>query len=417
MDYSNRVYVPQHTPSREVKSEAEHNQIIREATLAERRRLTGLMAQGAPISISVDERDKFKTAAELSISERAGLTKRDNGNEYVGYSLLELARQSLIKAGLPAAEARENSMQMCGRALQTSDFPEILGNVANKALFAGWDGAGETWQEWCGIQAISDFKPTSILAVSEGSSLDEIPEGGEYKYGKRTESKEVVQLATYGKVFAITRQALINDDLSALSDIPTMHGEMANRKIGDTAYSILSNNAPMGDGIDLFHADHSNLVASGSGAAPGVATIAAGILAMGTQKDLQGLRGLNIRPVFFLAPKALEGEAEVFFRSNQFSDSDTVATDSSLASSRVNPYSGTYFQRIYDARMDDDVATKWYLAANKKRTVNLYFLDGVQKPHLETQDGWNTDGAEFKVRIDCAAKVVDYRGLFQNYGS
>jgi len=282
MDYSNRVYVPQHTPSREVKSEAEHNQIIREATLAERRRLTGLMAQGAPISISVDERDKFKTAAELSISERAGLTKRDNGNEYVGYSLLELARQSLIKAGLPAAEARENSMQMCGRALQTSDFPEILGNVANKALFAGWDGAGETWQEWCGIQAISDFKPTSILAVSEGSSLDEIPEGGEYKYGKRTESKEVVQLATYGKVFAITRQALINDDLSALSDIPTMHGEMANRKIGDTAYSILSNNAPMGDGIDLFHADHSNLVASGSGAAPGVATIAAGILAMGS---------------------------------------------------------------------------------------------------------------------------------------
>ena len=396
---------------------SEQNEIIRQATLAERRRVSGLMAAGKPISISVDEMDKFKKGAELAISERAGLTKRDAGNDYNGYSLVELARESLRKAGLPTAEARENSMQMVGRALQTSDFPEILGNVANKALFTGWDGAAETWQEWCGIQTISDFKETSILAVSEGSSLDAIAEGGEYKYGSRTESKEIVSLGTYGKIFAITRQALVNDDLSALADIPTMHGEAASRKIGDVAYGVLSTNAAMGDGTALFHADHSNLVASGAGAAPGVATIGAGILAMGTQKDLQGLRGLNIRPVFFLAPKALEGTSEVFFRSDMFSDSDTVATDSSLASSRVNPYSGTYFTRIYDSRMDDDVATKWYLAANKKRTVNLYFLDGVQKPHLETQDGWNVDGAEFKVRIDVAAKAVDYRGLYQNYGA
>lgn len=370
-----------------------------------------------PATVQADERDKFRSAAMDSLLIRSGITPENpaaGADDLTGYSLREIARHCLQLAGQPVGG---HPLEMVGRAMTTSDFPYILANVANKNLFHGWETAEETWDEWCGTGSVTDFKTNYAPRVSEASDLDEIPEHGEYKYGKRTEAQESYSIATYGKLFALARQTIINDDLNALTDIPRAHGEAAARVVGDVAYAVLTGNSAMGDGTALFHADHNNLVASGSGAAPGVETIAAGVLAMGTQKDLQGLRSLNIRPRYFLAPKALEGTSEVFFRSGNFADSDTVATDSSLAATRANPYAGKYLTRVYDARLDDDDAAKWYLAAAKGKTVIIFFLNGIQKPYLETKQGWTVDGVEYKVRIDVGAKAMDWRGLYMNDGN
>ena len=371
-----------------------------------------------PITQGADERDKFRAAAQDSLIIRCGGILPENPAEgcrdLAGYSLREMARHCLRLANQPIGG---NPLEMVGRAMMSSDFPLILANTANKMLFEGWDTAEETWRVWCGVGSVSDFKTHTLPRVSETDDLDEVPEHGEYKYGKRTEASESYTIATYGKLFAITRQAVINDDLGALTDIPRGHGESANRKVGDVAYAVLTANAAMGDGVALFHANHSNFVDNGSGAAPGVETIAAGILAMGTQKDLQAKRRLNIRPEYFLGPKALEGTTEVFFRSERFVDSNTAATDSAFAATRVNPYSGEYFTRVYDARLDDDDAAAWYLAARKGKTVTIFFLNGQQTPYMETKQGWTVDGVEYKVRIDVGGKAVDWRGLYMNDGN
>jgi hypothetical protein len=331
-----------------------------------------------------------------------------------GFSLRELAREALRVAG---QSTRGHVLEMTGRAMTVSDLPNILANVANKSLFVGWETQEESWKTWAGVDTAPDFKAGEVSRPSEASNLDEVPEHGQYQYGKYTDAKETYQIATYGKLFAITRQTIINDDLGALSRIPTMHGEAASRKVGDVVYAVLTANAAMGDGVALFATGHSNYVANGSGAAPGNATIAAGILAMGTQKDLQGLRRLNIRPRFLIAPKALEGGTEVFLTSFQFSDHSTVATDSTFASTRTNPYAGSYFTRVYDSRLDDSDAAAWFLAADKGKTVVAFFLNGVTEPYLEQQSGWTVDGTEFKVRIDVGAKAIDWKGLYQNDGN
>jgi hypothetical protein len=41
----------------------------------------------------------------------------------------------------------------------------------------------------------------------------------------------------------------------------------------------------------------------------------------------------------------------------------------------------------------------------------------VQRPYLETRDGWKVDGVEYKVRIDAGAKAVDWRALYFNDGN
>jgi phage major head subunit gpT-like protein len=374
---------------------------------------------GGRATLITDEKDKFRAAAEGAVLIRAGIPgdhdKILGARDLAGYSLRELARHSLILAGRPHTGS---PLEMVGRALTSSDFPYILANVAHKSLFTGWETANETWREWCAVGSVSDFKTHYSPRIGEFSDLDEVGESEEYKYGARTEAQESYSVVTYGKLAAISRQAIINDDLNAITANFFGMGEAAARKVGDLPYAVLTANAAMGDAVALFDTStHANYLSSGHGAAPGISTLAAAFLSMGTQTDLSGLRRLNIRPQFFLAPMALMGVSEIFFKSEKFSDNSTEATDSTFASTRVNPYSGEVLKRIYESRLDDDSATKWYLAAAKGKTVTVFFLNGVQAPYMEQQAGWEVDGTEFKVRIDAGAKAMDWRGLYLNYGA
>jgi len=366
------------------------------------------------------EQDKFRAAAEHALILRAGMTiekPAPGAQELRGYTLVEMARECLRVAGL---DHHGSIKEMVGRALTSSDFPNILANLATKSMQQGWDDAQETWPIWTGEGSVSDFKTYYDNGLSEFDDLEEIPDSGEIKIGGFSEkSPETYKIASYGKKFKVTRVMIINDDLNALTALPAKRTEAANRKIGDIVYAVLTGNGNMGDGNALFDAtNHSNDAISGYKSAPGTANIAEAIRAMKSHKDIAGKRRLNIRPQYFLAPVSLEGSAEVFFRSERFSDSNTVATDSSLASTRVNPYAGNYFTRIYEPRLDDDSVTAWYLAGPKGRTVKVMFLNGQRGPILEmTQPGFSVEGFEYAVVIDVGAYATDYRGLYRNEGA
>lgn len=367
-----------------------------------------------------DARDKFRAAAEHGLILRAGFKvdkAAPGADELRGYTLAEMARECLRVSGI---NHRGTIKEMVGRAFTSSDFPNILANLATKSMQQGWDEAQETWPIWTGEGSVSDFKKYYDNALSELDDLEEIPDSGEIKQGKFTEkAPETYSIKSYGKKFKITRVMVINDDLNALTAMPAKRTEAANRKIGDVVYAILTANGNMGDGYALFDGtNHLNDAASGYKGVPGITAIKEAIRAMGVQKDIAGKRRLNIRPQFFLGPRSVEGTAEIFFRSGNFSDSNTVATDSSLASTRVNPYGGNYFNRVYDSRLDDDSETAWYLAGPKGKTVKVMFLNGQRGPILEMiQPGFSVEGFEYAVVIDVGAYAYDYRGLYRNEGA
>ena len=287
------------------------------------------------IVMGEDAKDKFRSAAEDALALRSGNFKIEKpapgAHDLRGYTLVEMARECLRVSG---RDHHGNAKEIVGRALTTSDFPNILANLATKSMQQGWDDTTETWPIWTGEGSVSDFKTYSENGLSEFDDLEEIPDSGEIKTGSFDEKPpETYKIASYGKKFKVTRVMLINDDLGALTKMPAKRAEAANRKIGDVVYAVITGNGNMGDGHAIFDATyHSNDAISGVKGVPGITPIAAAILAMGTQKDIKGLRRLNIPAKFYLAPKALEGVSEIFFRSGNFSDSDTVATDSSLAS-------------------------------------------------------------------------------------
>lgn len=366
------------------------------------------------MEIGADARDKFRSAAEGSLIIRAaspGLVlsdqHRQNGaRDLAGFSLRELAREALRVAGQPITG---NPLEMVGRALTSSDLPTVLGNIANLSIMEGWEAAGETWGAWCGTGSVSDFKVHTMARVGESDDLDEIPEDGEYKRGSESEQKEQYQVVTFGKLFSISRQGIINDDLGLLTDKPRSMGEAAARKVGDLPYAVLIANANMGDGVALFHtATHKNLAAGSDKGLVDVPKLGVAEAAMGMQKDIRGKRRLNIRPQFFLSPLTQKASSEQFFRSSM------IGTQASP--NITNIYGGDYFTRVYEPRLDDSSTKAWYLAGPKGKTVIVFFLNGNQTPYMETKQGWNVDGVEFKVRIDAGAKAKDWKGLYKNPG-
>jgi phage head maturation protease len=358
------------------------------------------------IEMGESSAEKFVTMAEDAIAFRAGIAGKDaKPTELCGYTLLEMARKSLELRGVRTSGLDKRELVARAFTHSSSDFPKLLENNSRKAMLRGYEESEEVFQQFTRSGNLSDFKTHSRVGLGVFNSLDEIPESGEYKHGTIGERAESIQLATYGKLFSITRQAIINDDLTAFTEIPRKMGRAAARTVGDLVFNIINNNPAMSDGTALFHASHSNL---GSAAAPSAATVGAGRTAMRTQKD--GPATLNISPSYFLVPAALEDTARVLMAS----ETDPSQTNSK----KPNPVRNAA-EVIVDARLDAASLTAWYLLADPNRfdTIEVGYLDGVAAPFLDQQDGWTVDGVEYKVRIDAAASPLEFRTMYKNPGS
>lgn len=367
-----------------------------------------------------DAFDKFKRAAGLSLMARANMATPEEAAEVGktglrGHTLYELARRSLELVNVDTS--RFGKMELVGRAFTTSDFPTLLADVANKSMLKGYDEAPETWNVWAQTGSLSDFKTARRVTLSSFNDLELVNEDGEYRYGSFTDGGETITLATYGKLFAISRQAIINDDMGAFSRIPSAMGRAASRVVGDLAYGVITSNPLMSDGIALFAGtaigtQHGNLNIGGA-AALATAPIQQMRTAMGRQSDISGsATALNIRPSYLLCPMALEDTARVLMESNL--NPEEGGTTSFRAPNTIRNLANV----VTDARLDQDSVTRYYLAAGQQfDTIEVAFLDGNQSPMLEQQAGWSIDGTEFKVRIDVAAAPMEFRTWQRNDGA
>ncbi len=364
---------------------------------------------GSQIVMLDDARTQFRTGTLNAIMARAGLQKDDRANQYRGYSMMDVARECLAQAGVDV-RGKSKLDVVAAAFTSTSDFPLLLSNVAEKAMLNGYEEADETFQKWTSTGTLGDFKPGKRLDLNSFPALDKVAEGAEYKYAQVGERGETVQLATYGKLFSLTRQTIINDDLDAFSKIPMRMGRAAIRTIGDLVYAILTGNPTMSDGVALFHANHSNLAGTGTV----ISTASTDALRVAMAKQTAGGGPLNIRLAYLLTPVSLEGTARVVANS----EFEVGATSSTKNNTTPNSMRGL-FEVVSDARLDTASATAWYGAANSGATdtIEVSYLDGNQTPTLEQQGGWEVDGVDFKVRMDAGVAALDYRTMQKNPGA
>lgn len=363
--------------------------------------------KGVSVTMGEAESDKFRAAAQDAVLMAAGIPVADaapGAQELRGHSMVELARESLQREGLKANFG--DNMELARAAINsTSTFPAIMSNLANKSVMVGFNEAETTYQIWAGKGSNRDFKEAARYALSEAGNLELVPEGGQFQQDSLGEASARTKVATYGKLFSLTRQAIINDDLGLFSKIATKYGSAAKRLVNKMVYAQLTGNVKMQDNVALFDAKHGNVATTGE--ALSVKAIAKAITAMRRQKGITGDATLNITPKYLVVPPELEVTAYQIVNS-------TAAVDG-VNSSVVNPYKGR-FVVVADAELTDPDA--WYLVADASQhdTIDVTYLNGVETPRLETRQGFEVDGIEYKVAFDVGVDAIDFRGLYKNAG-
>lgn len=364
--------------------------------------------KGVSVTMGEAESDKFRAAAQDAVLMAAGIPVAEpapGANELRGYSMIEMARESLRRECDTKANFGDN-MEMARAAINsTSTFPAIMSNLANKSVMTGFNEAETTYQVWAGKGSNRDFKEAARVALSEAGNLELVPEGGQFQQDFLGEASARTKVATYGKLFSLTRQAIINDDLGLFSKIATKYGSAAKRLVNKMVYAQLIGNVKMQDNIALFDTKHGNV--AGTGEALSVKAIAKAITAMRRQKGITGDATLNITPKYLVVPPELEMTAYQIVNS-------TAAVDG-VNSGVANPYKGR-FVVVADAELTDPDA--WYLVADATQhdTIEVTYLNGVETPRLETRQGFDVDGIEYKVAFDCGVSALDFRGVFKNAG-
>jgi phage major head subunit gpT-like protein len=359
------------------------------------------------LTILREPRDGMRDAMEAYLLHRADPKKHKltdkRAAEYVGMSLLDLGRACLDANSVP--HRGKSRLEVVNAAMMsTSDFPELLANTANKSLRVAYQAYPSNWQSFTRVVPAADFKQISAVSIGDAPKLLEVGELGEFTRGKLTENAEKYALKTYGRVLSISRQAIVNDDMDALSRIPQMMGTAAAALVADLVYAILTDNAALSDSVALFHATHANL---GTGAIS-VASLSAMRAAMRVQTGPNALI-LNVTPAYIIVPAAIETTALQFLR----------AEINPNAASSANPFRGT-IDVIVEPRLDAASATVWYASAmpSQMDTIQVSFLEGQgEGPMIESRTGFDVDGVEIKCRMDVAAKAVEYRGLYKSTGA
>lgn len=363
--------------------------------------------KGVSVTMGEAESDKFRAAAQDAVLMAAGIHVAEaapGAQELRGHSMVELAREALQREGLKANFG--DNMELARAAINsTSTFPAIMSNLANKSVMVGFNEAETTYQIWAGKGSNRDFKEAARYALSEAGNLELVPEGGQFKQDSLGEASARTKVATYGKLFSLTRQAIINDDLGLFSKIATKYGSAAKRLVNKMVYAQLTGNVKMQDNVALFDAKHGNV--AGTGEALSVKAIAKAITAMRRQKGITGEATLNITPKYLVVPPELEMTAYQIVNS-------TAAVDG-VNSGVANPYKGRFIV-VTDAELTDPDA--WYLVADATQhdTIDVTYLNGVETPRLETRQGFEVDGIEYKVAFDVGVDAIDFRGLYKNAG-
>jgi hypothetical protein len=385
--------------------------IDRQATIEEARaeafqamRERGMAAAGIQTTHVRDHEDRegHRAAMSEALYARAtpSHTPSDRARQYVGMTIPDIARECLRAAGVSTTGLSNASVIERAGMHTTSDFPQLLGDTIGRSLRAAYQAAPSALRQLARQRTATDFRMQHRLSLSAGGfRLMRTNEAGEFKEGSLIEGGEAYKVETFGRIFSISRQALVNDSLGAFSDLPRTLGAAAAALEADVLARVVVDNPVMADGERVISAAHANL---GVPAAIDLDSLSAARLAMRRQRGPGG-EILNIVPRFLV----VSPEDETLAR-------QMTANVQAGATGDVNPFSD--LSVIIEPRLSEGA---WFVVADPATFDGLEyaFLEGEDGPQVVTENGFDVDGVRIRVRHDFGAGWVDWRGWFMNAGA
>lgn len=326
-----------------------------------------------------------------------------------GIGLQELLLEAAAMNGHSVRSIKSDMRGVLQAAFSTVTLPGILANVANKYLHASYSAVEQVWRTIAFTRSVSDFKANPSYRLNVNASFDEVT-NGILTLGSMSEESYQTQARTYGKMFVVNRQDIINDDLGALTQVPSQIGRSAGLKLNEVFWASFMNNAT------FFTAGRKNY-ATGVGTALSVDSLSQAEQLFMDQTDANGAP-IGIMPKVLVVPTALSAKAAVLVSSAE------LRPTSSSKDVIGNPHQGKFTVAtsayLGNASISGNSAAAWYLCAAPAElpVMEVAFLNGQESPTVETaQADFDHLGIQMRGFFDFGVTKLDYRGGVKMLGA
>ncbi len=348
-----------------------------------------------------------------------------DGSEFRGMSFLEICRALLELDGVGGL-VQMSKTQIIGKAMNhiprsgtaatrsgyapASDFSVLFENVMHKSMCAAYALQADTWRRFVGICEVEDFRDHNMFRSGSLGPLPVVAENAEYKNLAIPDGEKVaVSVQKYGATIAVTKHALLNDDMGALSGTAASFGATAGRTIEGAVYALLQLNSGLGPtfgAVPFFDAANNNI---GTAAALSVAALDADRVKMRAQRDISSNDYLDLNPSILLVPPALESAAKII-NTSAFDHDGTKLQ-------QPNAVRGMFTDIISSPRLTSSTR-RWLFSGLRAPAFVVAFLSGEgQGPVIETQSDFRTDGLSMKCRITFKVNPFDPKTAVVNAGT
>ncbi len=366
------------------------------------------------LNVEKDYREETLEAAHRGF-RRLGLQEvlilAANANGYQGRNRItpDNLREVLQCAFMPSIQAS---------AFSTVSLSGIMSNVANKELLEGFMEEDQSWREVAEIKSVSDFKTVTSYRMLDDMEYQKLGPNGEIAHGKLGEESFTRSADTYAKMFAITRQQIINDDLGALDDLRTRLGRGAARKFRRLFWETFLANSSFFTSARGNYIDGATTTLLVDGVGLQLAITAYRKLKSGDKKQVGKATSLGA-PDRLVVPPELEFAAQRLYQSTQV-NTGGAATAESVGNANI--HAGKYRPIVVNELSDSDYtgnsSTGWYLFGSILKPIVVSFLNGIENPTVESADAdFNQLGVQFRGYHDFGVNRTEWLSGVKSKGA
>ena len=308
--------------------------------------------------------------------------------------LIEAARANGYDG--PARIRDGNLREVIKAAFATHLISNVLSATYGKFLLAGYTAVESTWDMIASVRSVSDFKSVTGVRVNGGFDFEEVAGDGELKSADASDETRTIKAKTYGRISSLTRQDIINDDLGALSVLPTRLGRGAALKLNSVFWAE-------------FESSNSTFFSKESPAAGNALSLSSLKTATTSYRKLTDPDGkpLGVTPRMLLVPPELEITAA------ELMSGSLLITGENATRANVNVLAGRY-QVVPSSYLSS--ATTWWLVANPADlpAMEVAFLNGVRVPTVEQAEAdFNVLGVQMRGYFDFGVAKAESRGAYR----
>lgn len=274
-------------------------------------------------------------------------------------------------------------------ALSTSDlFVSATGDVLDRELLQQYAAVQAEWSGFASRTLVRNFKPKKLIDLMGGRTvLDRVPELTAYPGAEYDTREFAIQVAKYGRQFGFSWEAMINDDLDELMQIPGTFAQAAALTEDMVALEQIAN-VTTGAPNTAFFKDYSAVdgyVGTGLNTTPvaavlNQANLQTAVEAVRQRKDAEGNLIPAGRLILVVGP-AQEFTAKAILNATEIRD-----TSGNRTIVRPNDLRGTV-DLVVLSRL---AGNAWFIlpAPNQGRiAVAVAFLRGFETPDIRQKNG------------------------------